>query len=229
MLASVMLVSLIWLLPLLILAAGAIYGVCRLRERSEAPDPHIGIKTAHHLFYTAGLFLLLIGVSVIAVEMMFLDAPIGGRRPDIFPGGFGFREPFFERMSVRIGLAVMLVGGAFALLHRLLLLATNDGKLRSVGRAFLGFRFAVTGILVMVLLSVILSMLFQKEFPGADPGSRFREIKPFLGMLIVWLPAWILFMTFLLIGTPRASASSDYGPPPMSSNEPFEDEGDRFR
>lgn len=211
----------LWLLPIFLVGV-AVYVVCRLRERNGPPDPHIGIKTSHHLFYTAGLLLLLTGVSMISVEMMNLDAD-HRRFGDFGPfgrGGFA-QEPFFERGAVRAGLAFMLVGGAFALLHRLLLLGTNDGSMRNVNRAFLAVRFGVSGLTVMFILTIMLAQFFQR-------GSEFRDIKPFLGLLIVWMPAWILFMTFLLIGTPRGSATSDLGGESRGSF--YEDEGpERFR
>lgn len=211
-------VAFLWIVPIILIpVAVGIYVVSRLRERGGPPDPHIGIKTAHHLFYTFGILMLLAGITLISVELMLVDD--FDRRGGMGNRGFGgpIQRTFFEQPSVRIGLALMLVGGVFALMHRVLLLATNNSKQSNVGRAFLGVRFALAGLLVMFILAAMLSALFQVN-------AQFREIKPFLGMLIVWTPAWILFMTFLLIGTPRPFVEPDYDRP-SPDRPPYDDEG----
>lgn len=181
-----------WIVPLALIGLAVPYVVARMRERNGQPDPHIGIKTAHYFFFTMGIFLMLSGLTIICIELMDIDGRPRG-------GAFGpMRPSFLESPQVRVGLAMNVVGGLFALMHRLLLLGTNDGAMPQVRRAFSGLRFVVSGLIVLVTLTVVLSILFQR-------GAEFSQIKPFLGVLIVWIPSWFLHMAFLMVTTPRAN------------------------
>lgn len=192
------------MVPWLLLGLAIPYAVLRMRERGGSPDPYIGVKTTHHFFMTTGIFFMLTGFTLLAVRLMELD-----NRPGFRGGPFGGAgDGFIDHPMVRVAFAFLIVGGIFTLLHGLLLLGTNDGRMRSVRRAFTGLRFVVSGIVVLITLTLILSTLLQPFIP-----DRWSVIKPFLGVLIVWVPSWFLHMIFLLIGTPRPAPATDYGEP----------------
>src|SRR5262245_37575961 len=94
--------------PLAMFGLAVPYIVARMREKSGPPDPHIGLKTAHHFFMTAGIFLMLTGFTVICVSFLTLDAP--ARRPGTF----------LDQEEIRVAFALITVGGLFAVLHALM-------------------------------------------------------------------------------------------------------------
>jgi len=186
-----MAMNFVWVVPLALSGLAVPYLAARMRERNGPPDPHIGVKTAHYFFFSAGVFLMLTGLTLICVELMNIDnRPRGGP----FMGG---RGPFFEAPQVRVGLAMIISGAIFALMHRLMLLATNDSQFRDVRRAFCGLRLVASGLVVLICTTWILSSLLQVR-------TEFAEIKPLLAIMIVWAPSWLLHMAFLLFTTPRA-------------------------
>lgn len=203
------LLNFVWIIPLALVGLAVPYVTARMRERTGQLDPHIGVKTAHWFFFTTGIFLMLSGLTFICVELMEIDnRPRGG-------AFMGVRAPFTEAPAVRIGLALIITGGIFALLHRLLLLTTNDAQMPQVRRAFAGLRFIVSGLVVLISMAVFLSILLQVR-------SEFSQIKPLLGVMIVWVPSWFLHLAFLLITTPRATSDVRDARPP--SPEQFYDD-----
>jgi len=165
------------------------YFAVRMREGSGPRDPQLGLKTVHYFFLTAGLFLMLIGMTLLCIELTMIDTTPSD--PGVDPA-----VPFLEAVTVRVGAAFIILGGVFALTHRLLLLATNDGRMRQVRRAYVGLRLAVSGLVVFLCAAVTLSLLLQVRVDVA-------EIKPLLAVLIVWTPFWLIHVAILIFTTPR--------------------------
>jgi hypothetical protein len=105
-----------------------------------------------------------------------------------------------------MGFAFLTSGAIVTLIHGLLLLGTNDGQYRAARRAFTGTRFAISGIVVVVSLTALFAVLFQKDV-------QFRHVKPILAILLVWLPTWIVHMVLLMTGTPRGPTRESVGIP----------------
>ena len=84
----------------------------------------------------------------------------------------------------------------FVIVHVFCLAGTNDRSRPMARRAFLGARMAVHGLVVLIALSTLLVLLMQK-------GTTFKQVKPFLAILLIWIPSWIVHLGLLVSGTPR--------------------------
>jgi len=69
-------------------------------------------------------------------------------------------------------------------------------------RTFVGWRFAVHGLVVVLAFTALLIILFQPREPGTEEFRRFL-----IGTLIVWTPSWLLH--FILL---RASSTATWRP-----------------
>src|SRR5262249_49266382 len=77
-------------------------------------------------------------------------------------------------------------------LHLVLLKTlTNDGSASAARRTFLGWRFAIHGLVVVTTLTALLVVLFQRD--GGDRQTR----DTLVAILFVWLPLWALHIMLL--------------------------------
>lgn len=187
------LILLLALLPGLALG----YLVLRIREGKSTPDdPHIGIKSGLHYFISASIIILLVGLHIIFHDLIVEE----GRRKDVdrMQKEFGGQAPAREESpAVRLGLALIVTGVVFGLIHGLLLLATNEGRYGGPRRVFTATRLVICGLIVVLAVSSMFLKLFQKD-------AKFDWVKSELATLIVWGPAWLIHLILLLVGTPRA-------------------------
>jgi hypothetical protein len=164
------------LVPFFLVGLAYPYLVLRIREgKGIDADPQLGIKAGLHFFLSLGIILVLNGLTIIFVEVLTADDQ-GGLRTD---------------GAIRVGFALIASGALFALIHGLCLLGTNDGRYPMARRTFTGARLAVHGIVVLITVTAMLVVLLQKE-------SKFKQLKPFIGVLIVWVPAWVLHLVLMM-------------------------------
>jgi hypothetical protein len=180
----------------LVLSLAVPYVVLRLRDsRSEKPDPQIGIKSALYFFFSVGILLFLNGLTALVVDLLV-------NTPAKVPGqGLTYMQ--------RLSLAFMTSGALFALLHLGLVKATTNDRDRAPRRIFAGWRLAIHGIVVIFTTTILLVILFQKDFGGeAMKDAR----KALLGTLLVWVPSWILHLVLVgVYSMPRYEPSRSSG------------------
>jgi hypothetical protein len=171
-------------IPTLLLGLAIPYAVLRMREgKTGETDPQIGLKSALHFFCSAGILMVLFGLTIIFIDLFLREDRPRGAPPD-------------ESRAIRTGVGIMVSGFCFAVLHGLLLTGTNDRKLPATRRAFTGARFAIHGMVVLFSLTALIVSLCL-------PNLDFRTLKPYLATLLVWGPSWIVHMILLIVGTPR--------------------------
>jgi hypothetical protein len=170
--------------PLVLLSLAFPYAVLRLRDaHSKEPDPHLGFKAAQGYFFSLAVLLVLTGLTLIAVDVLL---PLG------VPGS---ARPEFPSPCQRTGAALIVAGGLFTLIHGLLGLTLRDPQGPSpVRRVFLGCRFAVHGVVLMVTLTALLVMLFQRRDGLHESGAVTQARNFFLGVLLVWGPSWLVHL-----------------------------------
>jgi hypothetical protein len=89
---------------------------------------------------------------------------------------------------------MMLSGIAFTFLHLGLVKAlTRDDQWPAARRMFVGWRFAIQVLVVIVTSTFLLGVLFQKDF--GDKEAR----KTLFGILLVWVPSWVIHLALLRI------------------------------
>lgn len=189
-------------LPLLLLTLMIPYLTLRIRDAQSAErDPEIGFKALLWAFISLSIVLFLTGATVVVVDLV---VDVKQKQPAIFqpqpqPGAFGQQLPppapkkeDFPNTAQRTGGAMMGVGLVGVLIHSLVLvLMTNDRRWPSARRAFLGWMLALNGVIVMIDATALLVMVVQKDFD--EPNA----INALLGVLLVWMPAWVVTFSFL--------------------------------
>jgi len=170
--------SLVWIsfFPFVLLGLAIPYAVLRVRDSQEQPDSQLGLKTALHYFLSVGILQFLAGLSLIVVDLI--------TREDRRGGGDN------EGDTLRIGAALAAVGAAFAFLHLILLVGTNDDHKPIVRRTFTGWRFAIHGLVVLSSGTAWVVTIVQKN-------SLWRDVKPYVAILLVWFPSWLIHLILL--------------------------------
>jgi hypothetical protein len=196
------------LFPTLLLALAIPYGIMYLRNGQEGPrDPQIGIKVALYFFFSLSILLVLNGLSVFAVDALV--------EPTSFPGSF---DPTFGpvgtssskdlRPAQRTAGALVVAGLFFVVIHvALIKSATNDRDWPATRRLFVGWRFAIHGLVVLGAFTTLLAVLFQKRMGDADLRNTL------IGILIVWVPSWLVHLLLLQFYSNKAMRS---GPAPAN-------------
>jgi len=167
-------------LPFLLSVLLVGYLVLRMRDnRSEDHDPQLGLKAGLHFFFSLSILLLLSGLTVVVVDALTAEKAAPGSD---------------WRQAQRTGWALVVAGGLLSLLHfACLQAATNDRRWPAARRLFLGWRFAMHGLVVVAALTALVVVLFQKDF--GDKDAR----KGLFGVLFVWLPSWVLHLALLCL------------------------------
>jgi len=179
-LGIITLVSYIYVVvPFLLLVLLVGYLILRSRDnRSEDHDPQLGLKTGLHYFFSLSILLVLNGLTVLVVDALVVEnAP---------PGEW--------RQAQRTGMGLVVAGTLLALIHFVCIRgATNESRWPAARRLFLGWRFAIHGLVVVIAVTALIVVLFQKDF--GDKTTR----KTLYGVLLVWLPSWILHLALLCL------------------------------
>jgi hypothetical protein len=209
--------------PLLLLGLAFPYVALRMRDsRAAEPDPELGLKAA--LFYGFSLALLvgLVGVTVAAVHEApklgreewaggddgGAPEPGGGPGAGATPARSAARDPFHPTLRNAAGLAA--AGFGLALFHFLLIVGfTNSRRFPEVKRVFVGWRFAVSALVVLAAVTYLSVFLFQKGPAPRDPGFRAHRdaLYTLYAVLAVWVPTWLVHLGLLnLYSQPRRVA-----------------------
>lgn len=185
------------LVPNLLLALAVPYAILRVRDaRTGAPDSQLGLKAALYFFYSVAIMMILFGLTVIVVDLV-QDLDLGGPRAAVR------QRPAeeFPNTAQRMGAAIILAGVLFVGLHFVLLKTLTDDRGPSMTRrTFLGWRFAINGIIAMFALTGLLIILFQK-------GEQSEMRNTMIGMLLVWAPAWVIHFSLFRVAAKQNEAA----------------------
>jgi uncharacterized membrane protein SpoIIM required for sporulation len=166
------------LVPAAVLSLAIPYAVLRARDSHEHPDSQLGLKAALHYFLSVSILLFLTGLSVISVDLLTREDAVGGRGDDT--------------QAIRTGVALACSGAAFAFLHFILLTGTDDRRNPIARRTFTGWRFAIHGLVVLTFVTLCLVSIIQQDF-------KWKTLKGFLAVLLVWFPSWIVHLGMLWV------------------------------
>jgi hypothetical protein len=152
------------------------YLVLSLRDgQNEQRDPEIGLKSALYFMFSLSVLLVLAGLTAVVVDA--LDE----------------RYAYDLTEAQRNGFAMIISGIAFGLFHLFIIMGfTNDRRFPATRRVFVGCRLAVHGLVVMTTFTILVIQVFQ-------PSIGFKELRPILGVLMVWGPSWIVHLVLLRI------------------------------
>ena len=187
------------------------YVALRVRDtRAAPPDPHLGRKALLYFFVNAGCFLVLVGLTISAVdwtEYLFEDAiaaqqqqranPVPNQPaaflqpPPAAPLPPPPRDWFNDKQRTAAGLVTsgFLYGTLFWLVARV---ATNDRQFPAVRRAFAATRLLVAAGVVVTLGTVAIVQAFQRG------ETEYETIATMLGIAVVWGPTAILHLLLVL-------------------------------
>jgi hypothetical protein len=181
-------VAVIWISLLVVvpLSFAIPYAILRMRDtRSEKPDPQVGLKSAMYFFFSLGIMLFLFGLTMLVVDLIARD------RPELPPG---MRRDEGLNETQRVSLALMVAGLIFTLLHLGLVKAMTNDRNPASRRMFAGWRSVIHGLVILVVVTVLLVIYFQKDFGGE---GTLRVRKQLWATLLVWTPSWILHLVLL--------------------------------
>jgi hypothetical protein len=225
--------------PIAIAGLAVAYIGLRLRDaKSDPSDPELGIKAAFYTFLTAGILLALTGLSLSIID--FLGEAFEGNQPkqqqqpfnpQFNPGRLPPPPPPqqpndpFDRVSQRVAWPLVISGVLCSLVSLLLIKAgTNDARFPAARRTFVGLRLVIAGLNVMIAVTLLIELLFQKDLATTRPYAVA------VGMLIVWLPTTAIQL-FLM----KMYAKLPYFVPPKPKKTDFaedveiDDDRDRER
>jgi hypothetical protein len=222
-------------LPLVMAGLAVAYVGLRLRDaKAEQPDPELGIKSAYQSFLSFGVLLALAGLSIAVGDLLagaFEDPNNkpqqqfnrnAGKMNQQFPLNQPMAPPAagnepFDTMNQRVAWPLVVSGVLAAFVSLLLLkLGTNDARYPSVRRTFGGFRLAVAGLNLVVIVTVVIEILFDRD------ETKTRPLPMAAGMLLVW-GLGAVFQLFIL---KRESKLAYYVPPKPKKKvqEDYEDD-----
>ena len=138
--------------------------------RAESPGPQVGKITSKMKVTASILYLIYIGLTVIQIALLMLDAPVEGYESDKFffslltafgtagTGGFGFLPGSMELMNpfsqYVIAIFMLLFGVNFSLYYLLLI-----GKIKQI---FKSSEFRLYGLLVVSSIAIIFISLVAR-------------------------------------------------------------------
>jgi hypothetical protein len=183
------------LAPVFLLALAIPYAILRYRDaKSDRSDPQLGLKAGLYYFFSVGILLALAGLNILVVDLMVNPEGQGGPAGG---GGVLGGPPAPARgltQGQRTGLAMLLSGFLFTMLHLVLVKTmTRDRISPAPRRMFVGWRFAIIGMIMIIAFTGLLITLFQKDFGEKDAR------KTFFGTLVVWVPAWVVHLVLLAV------------------------------
>lgn len=216
------------LFPMLLLSLAIPYGIIYLRnQQGMGRDPQIGIKVGLYFFFSLSILLALNGLTIFVVDALVDSSARGVFDPDWPGGGFPSGRSSGLSAAQRTAGAFIMAGILFTAIHLILIkTATNDHDWPATRRVFVGWRFAIHGLVVISAFTALLAVLFQKNM--GDKDARLTLV----GILIIWTPSWLLHFLLLWIycnqsaRAPRAlpvanpfalsAGDAELAPPPMA-------------
>jgi hypothetical protein len=191
------------LAPFLLLALAVPYAILRLRDGSSGPpDPHLGLRAGLYFFFSAAVIVALNGLTIIAVDLM-IEKKAAPAAPAFRPQPAPALVEEWPNPAQRIGMALVLSGFVFAVLHLLLVkVMTDDRKGLATRRIFAGWRFAIHGLVVLFAFTAQVTVLFQKDFGDAQTRNALW------GLLIVWVPSWAIHLALVSMYSRRPATGA---------------------
>jgi hypothetical protein len=187
-------------IPFILFSLAIPYAVLRL-QNVEPVDPQLGSKVGLQYFFSVALMIMITGLTIMAVDLSMRDELFGIAPPPPPPQPMGFRpkaDPADKDLfnsAQRTGFAMVLSGLLLGAVHVVVAFALTDrAHWLRVRRTFVGWRFAIHGIVVMFSFTVLVILLLRKDF--GEPAT-FRAIRGFLAVLAVWIPSWIVHVALL--------------------------------
>jgi hypothetical protein len=200
----IFLVSLLFLLPVIAFCLGFPYVALRVRDsREPKKDPELGIKSAYYMLMSASIILAVVGLTISALDLM--DGAFekgdnkGGKEAKRNAIAFVFgeakkdeKEGFLNNPVQRIALSLVVSGLLFSLTFMILLRAgTNDSTFPAARRSFLGARLGIFGTVVLIAVTALIVLFFQKDVKVMAPYEVLTAI------LLIWLPGFILHIVLM--------------------------------
>jgi hypothetical protein len=184
------------LVPLVAYTLAYPYIALRLRDsREEHRDPELGTKAALYLLFSAAILLILIGLTVSAIDIM--EGKFQEKQAAAVQGNLNMNdmeEEFKERIQ-RVAWGLVLSGLMFSFTLMLIIkYGTNDSEFPAAKRLFTGGRLALCGVVTMITVTAFIVLLFQKK-AGAGTERAIRSIYEIIfGVGLVWIPATIVHL-----------------------------------
>lgn len=189
-------------IPFVLLSLAIPYAVLRLRNEEPA-DSQLGTKIGLQFFFSVAVMILLVGLTVMAVDLVNQEEDWGAK-PLLAKGrpvGVGAAEKEWFNTAQRTGLGMVVSGLMLALFHLLVAkIMTNKVQARQVRRIFVGWRFAIQGMVLMFSVTALVVTVMQR-----DPflGENIRMIKTLAAVLGVWFPFWLVHLLLLQVYSRR--------------------------
>jgi hypothetical protein len=174
------------------------YLALRLRDsREEERDPQLGVKTAYYLLLSGAIVLVLFGLTVAAIDLLdgaFQKPKQQQQQANVPPAFVDENEKEFKERTQRVAWSLVVAGLLFSLVIMVVIrVATNDAEFPAAKRIFVGGRLVLSGAMIMLAMTALIVLLFQKEAKeqNVEKGvtSAFEIIT---AVAIVWLPSTIL-------------------------------------
>ena len=180
------------LAPMALLALAIPYAIARLRTDGQA-DSQLGLKVALYFFISASMLLTLSGLTMIAADLMARDAAQTKSAEEGSYGGppIGSRSEGGFNATCRTGVALIISGILGWVAHHLMLKRTAPANRARIQRTFVGFRFAISGIVLFGTLTLLLVLMLQD---GAFRRPALNSLRGVIGIVIVWLPTWLVHL-----------------------------------
>ncbi len=165
------------------------YVSLRIRDTRASPqDPHLGRKSLLYLFFNIAAFTALAGFTLSAMDWVkYLFEPIAAAPVVV-------RDWYTTEQRLAAGLVVsgILHGLLFWIIIRL---GTNDKQFPAVGRAAIGMRLTVAGLITFYASSAAIVLAFAKEPVGFDSLQQTCVIAS------VWAPTAVLHLVLMLMSS----------------------------
>jgi hypothetical protein len=164
------------------------YAILRIRDGNKPEqDPQLGLKAGLYFTHSLGILLLLTGMTIYSVDLAIHQFGSGSFRQ---PKGVMDHLKDFTPLH-RSACALMLSGFVISFIHLTMILGfTNTFKWPEAGRVFVGWRFAIHSVVIVIVITALMNVLFQKSPNNDDMASL-------AGVLIIWMPSWVIHL-FLL-------------------------------
>lgn len=185
------------LIPLALLGLAIPYVVLRLRSDVQH-HPQLGMKAGLQYFFSLAIIFILVGATVIVVDLMVReDKQVPAQNANNPFGPPQVARPDDETLneSQRVGLGMIISGTLIAFVHFLMALNLTLGATgHRVRQTFLGWRFAIHGLVVFFSLTILIILCLQ---PKAFEEPLYRGIKSLLAVLVIWVPSWMIHYVLL--------------------------------
>ena len=160
----------------------------RIRDTRASPqDPHLGRKSLLYMLFNIAVFTTLAGFTLSALDWMkYLFEPIAAA-PVVGVDWFSTEQ----RNAAGLVVSGILHGLLFWIIIRL---GTNDKQFPAVGRAAIGMRLAVAGLITFYTSSATIMLSFDKELAS-------RGLQQTCAIAIVWAPTAVLHLVLMLMSS----------------------------